>query len=244
MKHSRRIALVLLGSVSALTLTACEDEKPKDGDPIYESAEQCRTLGGTQCDERWYNAVSDHVKTAPRYNSQESCLQQGHQNCSPVNAGGGGTSIWLPAMVGFMAGKMMSDSRPVYLQGYNNPQNDREREDRRVMAGGYHGGTTTPVMVGNYWDSGGSSSSSSSSSTSTSRPSLSQGMNAGAARAGWTASASNPNGVAVSQAGTVASRTPASVSRAGVSAPSASTSSAARGGFGGSGAGMGSSSGG
>ena len=242
MKHSRRIALVLLGSVSALTLTACEDEKPKDGDPIYESAEQCRTLGGTQCDERWYNAVSDHVKTAPRYNSQESCLQQGHQNCSPVNAGGGGTSIWLPAMVGFMAGKMMSDSRPVYLQGYNNPQNDREREDRRVMAGGYHGGTTTPVMVGNYWDSGGSTSSAGS--TTNSKPSLSQGMNAGAARAGWTATASNPNGVAVSQAGTVASRAPASVSRAGVSAPSASTSSAARGGFGGSGAGMGSSSGG
>ena len=243
MKHSRRIALVLLGSVSALTLTACEDEKPKDGDPIYESADQCRTLGGTQCDERWYNAVSDHVKTAPRYNSQESCLQQGHQNCSPVNAGGGGTSIWLPAMVGFMAGKMMSDSRPVYLQGYNNPQNDREREDRRVMAGGYHGGTTTPVMVGNYWDSGGSTSSASS--TTNSKPSLSQGMNAGATRAGWAATASNPNGVAVSQAGTVASRAPASVSRgAAVSSASASTSSAARGGFGGSGAGMGSSSGG
>jgi uncharacterized protein YgiB involved in biofilm formation len=243
MKHSRRIALVLLGSVSALTLTACEDEKPKDGDPIYESAEQCRTLGGTQCDERWYNAVSDHVKTAPRYNSQESCLQQGHQNCSPVNAGGGSTSIWLPAMVGFMAGKMMSDSRPVYLQGYNDPRNDREREDRRVMAGGYHGGTTTPVMVGNYWDSGGSSTTSSTAGTS--RPSLSQGMNAGAARAGWTATASNPNGAAVSQAGTVANRTPASVSRgAAVSSASASTSSAARGGFGGSGAGMGSSSGG
>jgi len=242
MKHSRRVALVLLGSVSMLTLSACEDEKPKDGDPIYESAEQCKTLGGTQCDERWYQAVTAHVKTAPKYNSQESCLQQGHQNCTPVSAGNGGNNIWLPAMVGFMAGRMLSDTRPVYLQGYNDPRNDREREDRRVMAGGYHGGMTTPVMVGNYWDGG---SSSTSSTSTTSRPSLSQGMNAGAARAGWTATAPNPNGAAVSQAGTVANRMPASVSRgAAVSAPSVSTSSAARGGFGGSGASMGSSSGG
>lgn len=235
MKHSRRVALVLLGSVSALTLTACNEETPRDGDPIYESTDQCRVLGGTQCDERWQHAVSDHVKTAPRYNSQESCLQQGHPNCTPVNVGGGGGSIWLPAIAGFMAGRGTSLTRPVYLQGYNNPQNDREREDRRVMAGGYHGGTTTPVMVGNYWAGGGSTNSAS--------PTLSQGMNAGAARAGWSATAGNPNGVAVSQAGTVASRAPANVSRAGVSASSASTSSAARGGFGGSGASMGSSGG-
>ena len=237
MKHSRRVALVLLGSVSALTLTACKEETPRDGDPIYESTEQCRLLGGSQCDERWQQAVSDHVKTAPRYNSQESCLQQGHTNCTPVNMGSGGSNIWLPAIAGFMAGRLLSDTRPVYLQSYNDPRNDREREDRRVMAGGYHGGTTTPIMVGNYYDG--------SSGTNAARPSLSQGMSAGATRAGWTATASNPNGVAVSQAGTVASRMPASVSRgAAVSSPSVSTSSAARGGFGSSGASMGSSSGG
>jgi len=231
MKHSRRVALILLGSVSAITLTACKDETPRDGDPIYESTEQCRLLGGSQCDERWHQAVSDHVKTAPRYNSQESCLQQGHQNCTAVNAGGGGGSIWLPALAGFMAGRLLSDTRPVYLQGYNDPRNDREREDRRVMAGGYHGGTSSPLMVGNYY--GGST-------TNASTPNLSQGMSAGAARAGWTATATNTNGVAVSQAGTVASRMPASVSRG----AAVSTSSAARGGFGGSGASMGSSGGG
>jgi len=234
MKHSRKIALVLLGSVSMLTLTAC-DEKPKDGDPIYESAEQCRLLGGTQCDERWYRAVTDHVNTAPKYTSQESCLQQGHQNCTPVNVGASGAgNIWLPAMVGFMAGRMMNDTRPVYLQGYSNPQNEREREDRRVMAGG-----SMPLMVGNYWDGGGTTNSSSSNTRTTyPRGNLSQGMSAGAARAGWnTTPPRNGGGAAVSQAATVAQSMPASVSRG----AAASTSSATRGGFGGSGAGMGSS---
>jgi uncharacterized protein YgiB involved in biofilm formation len=238
MRHSQKIALVLLGSVSAISLTACDD-KPKDGDPIYESADQCKSMGGTNCDDRWYKAMSDHVSTAPKYNDEQSCIARGHERCTSVTGPGNSGNIWLPAMVGFMAGRMTADTRPVYFQGYNSPTNAREREDRRVMAGGYHGGggATTPVMVGNYYGGGSSYDSGR----------LGSGMNQGAARAGWNVKPASPGAPAASSAGTVARTMPTSVSRASVpssGSSAVSTSSASRGGFGGSGAGMGSSGGG
>jgi uncharacterized protein YgiB involved in biofilm formation len=234
MRHSQKIALVLLGSVSAISLTACDD-KPTDGDPIYESVEQCKSSGGTDCDNRWYKAMSEHVSTAPKYNSEQSCLERGHERCASVaSPAAGGGNIWLPAMVGFMVGRALNDTpRPVYLQSYPDPTNERERQDRRVMSGGYGGGH----MVGSYYGGG----------TSYSNGQLSSGMSQGAARAGWNVKPSTPGAPAASSAATVARTMPTSVSRA--SAPSSgssavSTSSASRGGFGGSGAGMGSSGGG
>jgi uncharacterized protein YgiB involved in biofilm formation len=219
MRHSQKIALVLLGSVSALSLAACED-KPTDGDPIFESVQECKNNSGTLCEDKWYKAMSTHVSSAPKYNSEGNCLAQGHDKCTSVSSPSGTGNIWLPAMVGFMTGRALNDApRPVYLQGYPNPTNPREQEDRRVMAGGSH---TTPVMVGNYYGGGGGYTSGS----------LSSGMSQGASRAGWSAKPSSSGGPAVSSAATAARTMPASVA------------TASRGGFGGSGAGMGSSGGG
>lgn len=166
MKHTQHIRLVLIGAISSLALAACDD-KPQDGQAIYETVEQCENAGGSNCTDRYVRALSNHVASGPRYSSWEACMERGHERCQNVNTGSG--NIWLPMMVGFMISRAIDNSRPVYLQGYPNPANEREQQDRRVVAGGaspafigsYHGGNA-PYVAGN----------------------LGSGMSAGATRAG------------------------------------------------------------
>ncbi len=171
MKRSRHIALVLLGSVSAGALTACNEDKPREGQAIYETVEQCRSAGGSDCDTRYAHALSNHIATGPRYSSQAACTERGHERCTNVSSGA--TDIWLPAMIGFMVGRALDSSRPVYLQGYQNPTNDRERDDRQVVAGGTRSGGGA-VFVGSYHGGG----------VPYSSGSLGSGMSSGASRAG------------------------------------------------------------
>lgn len=210
MKHSRNIRLVLLASIAAIsTLPGCnEEDKPQDGQSIFETVQQCQDTGSSQCDDQFARALSNHVATGPRYANEQSCLERGHDRCMSMGSGLG-TDIWLPAMVGFMVGRSLDSARPVYLQGYANPQTDRERQDRQVVAGGSNRSGSSPVFVGSYaYPSTGGT-------TAFSPGSLNKGMSTGAARAG----------VAVSGVG-------------GSRAASVSTSAAARGGFGGTGAGV------
>jgi len=171
MKHSRQIALVLLGTVSAVALAACNDDTPREGQAIYESIEQCRSSGGTDCDTRYAQALGNHIATGPRYSSQESCMDRGHERCNNVSTGS--TDVWLPAMVGFMVGRALDTTRPVYLQGYQNPATDRERDGRQVVAGGTRSGGSA-VFVGSFHGGG----------VPYSSGSLGSGMSSGAARSG------------------------------------------------------------
>jgi uncharacterized protein YgiB involved in biofilm formation len=192
MKHSKQIKLVLLGAVAAISLTACDDDDtPKEGQPIYETVEQCMAAGGVDCDAKYSRAFGNHIANGPRYQNQDQCLSNGHERCTNVSTGV--AEIWLPAMVGFMVARSLENSRPVYLQGYPSPETDREREDRRVVAGsGNRGGGA--VFIGSYNGGGGSYV----------PGTLSTSMSRGAARAG------------------VAVAPPASVpGRAAVAAPSA-----------------------
>ena len=173
MKHTRNITLVLLGTVSALALAGCmEEDAPREGQAIYETIQQCRDAEETDCEARFTNAVANHVATGPRYSSEQACMERGHERCMNVNTGE--SNIWLPAMVGFMLGQTMATTRPVWLQQYPDPTTDREREDRRVVAGGTRGGNS-PVFVGSWAHAGGSS---------FAPGTLSSGMSSGAARSG------------------------------------------------------------
>lgn len=211
MKHSRQVRLVLLGSVSAVSmsmLVACDDGTPTDGQSIFESVEECREFGLTDCDKRFASALGNHVAKGPRYESSEACEARGHERCTQVSAGNG-SSVWLPAMIGFMVGNAIGNSRPVYLSGHPNPTTRREREDRQVVAG--NGGGSSAVVIGNWYGGGAYSSGS-----------LASGMRDGATRVGAPVPA--PGRVATVNA-------TAARSVAAVSAP------AARGGFGATGVG-------
>lgn len=204
MKHSRHIALVLLGSVSAVALAGCKDDQPREGQAIYESIQQCQASGRTDCDTVYARALSNHVATGPRYSSQESCTERGHERC--MNVGSGATNIWLPAMIGFMAGRALDSSRPVYLQGYQNPTTERERQDRQVVAGGTSSGGGA-VFVGSYHGTG----------AAYAPGSLSSGMSAGATRAGVSAPAA---------AGRAATAAPSAAARGGFGAAGAGAAGA------------------
>lgn len=207
MKHSKSIALVLLGTVSMISLAACQEEDKPEKQAIYESIEQCQAAGRKDCESAFSRASEQHTNTSPRYQSQEACLGQGHVNCTSVRGGGGsgagGGDIWLPAMMGFMLGRALDNSRPVYIQGYGSREN--EREQGQVVAGGRAG--VPPAMVGTY--SGGSTGS----------------FNERTTRA-------SP---ATSSGSTVSRNTTASGGSTPATRSTAATSTAARGGFGASG---------
>jgi uncharacterized protein YgiB involved in biofilm formation len=149
MKRSRKISLILLSTVGAVAMSACnevEQQPTLDGLAIYESVEQCRTSGRTDCDSIFDQALENHIATAPRFSSRDQCVANGHAECVATNpAETGGSSVWLPAIVGFMAGRMLGDSRPVYVQNSTTSGGERRQE---FVAGGTRAGAA-PVVVSN-----------------------------------------------------------------------------------------------
>lgn len=231
MKQSKSINLRTLGTISAvslLALTACKDETTvADGQFIFESVQECTQAGVRDCDARWSAALGNHVSSGPRYASDQACSDRGHEACMSVNSGAGG-QVWLPAMVGFLAGKAVSQSRPVYLQAY--PDRDRLPQDRQVVAGS-NGGGTVPVFVGNWfypYGSGGYSSGS-----------LGSGMNLGAQRASNNfATGAAPASRPAAQTARVNTNVAQAAQTAAAARSAAPATSVARGGFGATGAGV------
>lgn len=141
-KRSRHVALLLAGA-AVLTLAACEDDKvdaqafpdldsciaaaQKDG--LWFTEEDCRT--------QFAAAEKTHLETAPRYESQELCEQQhgegacGADPAAQQQQGGGGFSF-MPLLVGYMMGSMLSRGGGVFSQpmvrtptGYSTPSGNQ-----------------------------------------------------------------------------------------------------------------------
>ena len=124
-KRSRHVALALAGT-AVLALAACEDDKvdaqafpdvesciaaaEKDG--LFFTAEDCRT--------QFAAAQQELLETAPRYESKELCEQEhGAGACGSDPAAtqqpGGGFSF-MPLLVGYMMGSMLSRGGGVFSQ--------------------------------------------------------------------------------------------------------------------------------
>lgn len=128
MKRSKFAGLALMGAAPFL-LTACSDE-PEVQQNAFTSVEECiqaKVFTPEACRSEYDKAVQSHQAQAPRFADQNACeTQYGASNCQVVRHSDG-TSWFVPAMAGFMIGRMM----------------DRGREDQMYYGGGggYYGGS-------------------------------------------------------------------------------------------------------
>lgn len=101
MKRSRALKLSLLGT-APLALVACGS---KDRDLTYESVQDCIEEGRVApqaCSTAFNESFKVHYRQAPRFYSEGSCLTE-YGNCLRYQENG--TSFWIPAMAGFLAGR-------------------------------------------------------------------------------------------------------------------------------------------
>jgi uncharacterized protein YgiB involved in biofilm formation len=142
MKRSRSIALVMMGA-GTIALTACEQQQVEVS--VFQDVEQCVNEPGasrTACEEAFGLAEAQHAVVAPKYTDQEVCEADfGVEQCeqAPSEAQGGG-SIFMPLMMGYMMGSMMSGragagaaAQPLYRSA-DDPRNFRTADNRSVGA--------------------------------------------------------------------------------------------------------------
>jgi uncharacterized protein YgiB involved in biofilm formation len=117
MKKSRSIRLVLLGG-AGMALAACSQEDlPKESKFFSGTSECAAEFGATECSEAKAASEKVHAAEAPKFARKEECEAQfGAENCETKQASNG-SSIFMPMMMGYMMGSMMSGNRfsqPVY----------------------------------------------------------------------------------------------------------------------------------
>jgi uncharacterized protein YgiB involved in biofilm formation len=117
MKHptSRRLASVSLLGLSAFGLAACQDERIDAR--TFTSEEACVAGAGDpgasftveDCRTAFLAAREEHLESAPRYDAMAVCeSEHGEDMC--VEESGGGGSIIVPLMMGYMMGQMLSQN--------------------------------------------------------------------------------------------------------------------------------------
>lgn len=118
MKKSSSIRLVLIGGAS-VALAACDDGGlPSKDARFYPSVNECAAdLGAKACEDAKAAADKTQIAQAPRFSQKQQCEQEfGAGNCESRQEAGTG-SFFMPMMMGYMVGSMMSGGRfsqPVY----------------------------------------------------------------------------------------------------------------------------------
>ncbi|RQP07305.1 MAG: DUF1190 domain-containing protein [Paracoccus sp. BP8] len=136
-KRGRHVALVLAGTAT-LALAGCEDDRmDAQSFPDLESciaASKQETLWFTEedCRQNFAAARQEFLETAPRYESKELCEQEhGAGNCGgdptqtqeAQNSGGGFS--FMPLLVGYMMGSMLSRGGGIFSQPMVNTADGR-----------------------------------------------------------------------------------------------------------------------
>ena len=167
MKKSRSIKLVLLGGAS-LALVACGDEVPPDA-RFFSSAEECAGVySETACQDAFKKSEQTFVAEAPKFTRKEECETQfGASNCETKEtasaSGGGMGSFFMPMMMGYMMGNMMSGgfNRPVYRGPDNSAMMGNQGKFYNVgtFAGagktaGFNAGPVTQTQRGGFGTAG------------------------------------------------------------------------------------------
>ncbi|MEK7244843.1 MAG: DUF1190 domain-containing protein [Pseudomonadota bacterium] len=135
MKRSQQIRLVLLGSASAIALTACDQTQdlPKDAKFFRDQAQCEAEVKNADCKKAFEESRDAHVQTAPRFGTLQECQNQyGVDNCTPATppgatppgeraTAGPSGGFFMPLMIGYMLGRSGGNavSQPVYRDANN-----------------------------------------------------------------------------------------------------------------------------
>lgn len=133
-KRSRALTFLMLGG-TVFAVAGCEDDRVDAA--LFSDEQSCIAAGRQSDDPFWAEedcrvafavAEEEHAETAPRYESQALCEEQhgqgscGADEAAPQAATGGGGSVFMPLLAGYMIGSMMGGNRaavaskPVYAQ--------------------------------------------------------------------------------------------------------------------------------
>ena len=120
-KRSRAAPAVMLAG--AVGLSACQDDRVDTA--VFPTEERC--VAAAQEGDVWFSeadcaegaeaARAEHERTAPRYDDKALCEEQHGGECyAEERPGGGGGSIFLPLIAGYMLGNLMSGrgAQPLY----------------------------------------------------------------------------------------------------------------------------------
>ncbi|WP_323816371.1 DUF1190 domain-containing protein [Cellvibrio sp. NN19] len=111
MKRSKKAALVLMVPVATLILAGCGENREQAmvfSDPSECSAAALNTAA--QCEADFAAAQAMHPQVAPKYLNKQECeadFGAGQCETAPQQTTSGG-SVFMPMMMGFLAGQMMN----------------------------------------------------------------------------------------------------------------------------------------
>ncbi|SEM73432.1 Uncharacterized conserved protein YgiB, involved in bioifilm formation, UPF0441/DUF1190 family [Loktanella fryxellensis] len=135
-KRSRVMPAVLLGA-AAFALSACQDEEVEaSAFPDLQACQQAAASGtvlfsAADCDATFQEALVEYERSAPRYDDQALCEEQHGGGCvAQEGTGGGGGSIFMPLMAGYLIGNMLNGNRAATQPLY------RDNTGRYATAGG------------------------------------------------------------------------------------------------------------
>ncbi len=143
MKRSRSIGLVMMSAGAVFLTASCEE--PQVDAAIFEDVQQCLAQPGADeqtCRDAFQLARQQHVEVAPKYTDKAACeadFGEGQCEDAPYQTQGGG-SVFMPLMMGYMMGRMMSGGmrgvapQPLYRSA-NDPGSFRTADNQTVGRG-------------------------------------------------------------------------------------------------------------
>lgn len=122
--NSMKILTIGLLTVSAFALSACQEDGEAQS---FKTVEQCISASQVveskftelDCRNGFAAALAENEKSAPRYDAMQLCEQEhGAGNCVGEQRAGG-SSVFMPLMMGYMMGSWVSDNdRDRYRHNY------------------------------------------------------------------------------------------------------------------------------
>jgi uncharacterized protein YgiB involved in biofilm formation len=111
MRKSRYVTFLVAGAATA-ALTACDQGGAPEDVVLYADPAACaKDAGDALCNQAYATARNEHIQLAPKFATQAECETAGFAQCEQAEARtaeGGQGSFFMPMMMGYMMGRMLS----------------------------------------------------------------------------------------------------------------------------------------